>query len=76
LTEDNKSERLKRETYYILLLGTVFPRGLNQFPIEERKKYEKLNITTQSDLVNFFNSLPEDSRVGALPEDNRAGALP
>ena len=57
MTNDNKSERLKRETYYQLLLGTVFPRGLNQFPLDQRDKYNSLNITSPLDLINFVRSI-------------------
>ena len=57
MTEDSKSDRLERETYYQLLLGTVFPRGLNQFPVEQWQQYNNLNITSQLDLINFVPSL-------------------
>ena len=55
LTDENKSGRLSREAYYQLILGTIFPQGLNQFPVQDRELYKNLNITTPSDLTNFVN---------------------
>jgi len=57
LIDDNKGDRVRREAYYQLLLGTVYPRGLNQFPLDNRDIFKNLNITSQSDLIKFVRTL-------------------
>ncbi len=55
LSQKLKSDRLAKETFWQLLLGTIYPKGLNQFPIKEKEKFNNLTITSPTDLIIFQN---------------------
>ena len=51
----DKSTRLKREYYWQLKLGTIFPKGLNNFPINDKRLISKPNINTAVDFEILTN---------------------
>jgi hypothetical protein len=55
LQSDNLTDRRSREIFWQLRLGTVFPKGLNNFPVDIRKLFENLNITSYVDLELFWS---------------------
>src|ERR1051325_1102470 len=48
------NERRAREYFWQLTLGTIFPKGLNGFPVENRVLFESLNICNAMDLELFW----------------------
>jgi hypothetical protein len=54
IKSNNMSERRAREFYWQLKLGTIFPRGLNNFPVKIRNRFKNLNINTFTDLELFW----------------------
>ena len=58
LQDNSKSLRLQRETFYILLLGTTFPRGINGFPIAHKLLLNQLTIHSQQDVIQFVARHP------------------
>jgi len=50
LSNNNKSDRLIREVYWQLLLGTIFPQGLNSYPCEDILSSEDSGNTNDTDL--------------------------
>jgi hypothetical protein len=55
LAIDSKSFRLSREAYWQLVLGTIFPKGLNKFPVQQRELFTNLSITSPTDLIAFWD---------------------
>ena len=53
LKTDNITDRRGREFFWQLQLGTIFPKGLNSFPVLERLKFQNLNICSFTDLELF-----------------------
>jgi hypothetical protein len=51
---DKINDRRAREYYWQLKLGTIFPKGLNAFPVEHRNAFENFEIITASDLDIFW----------------------
>lgn len=54
--KDNNSisDRRTREYFWQLTLGTIFPKGLNNFPVEKRFLFSNLNIQSFVDLEVFW----------------------
>src|SRR5687768_6768101 len=50
LNSNNISDRRSREYYWQLALGTIFPKGLNNFPVENRHLFQNINFTSILDL--------------------------
>jgi len=59
-SNNDKSKRLTREVYWQLILETIFPQGLNNFPVHEKDIFSKLVIKSPTDLIMFCNSLSLD----------------
>jgi hypothetical protein len=59
--------RRSREFYWQLTLGTIFPSGLNAFPVDLRDRFTRLEMYNIKDLELFWtlvclqNDVPEDS---------------
>ena len=54
LKVNNISDRRAREYFWQLTLGTIFPKGLNNFPVEKRFLFANLNIQSYIDLELFW----------------------
>ena len=50
LKTNNINDRRSREYYWQLTLGTIFPKGLNNFPVEKRHLFQNINLTSYIDL--------------------------
>jgi hypothetical protein len=55
LSENNDMYRRARETFWQLTLGTIFPYGLNHFPVQQEDLFVNLQIESPIDLVTFWN---------------------
>jgi len=53
-------QRRARETFWQLCLGTLFPLGLNNFPVHLDFFFDNLEITTHTDLNTFWNQFTLD----------------
>jgi hypothetical protein len=51
---DKINDRRTREYYWQLKLGTIFPKGLNGFPVEQRNVFENFEINNANDLDIFW----------------------
>jgi hypothetical protein len=51
---DKINDRRAREYYWQLKLGTIFPKGLNGFPVEQRNVFENFEINNANDLDIFW----------------------
>ena len=49
------NDRRSREYFWQLSLGTIFPKGLNNFPIEKKQLFSTLNIESFIDLEMFWS---------------------
>ena len=54
ITNLNINDRRAREYYWQLALGTIFPTGLNSFPVENKHLFCNLNIRSFVDLELFW----------------------
>lgn len=54
LNNDNFNDRKTREYFWQLSLGTIFPKGLNAFPVEHRGLFENFELTSAEDLEVFW----------------------
>jgi hypothetical protein len=54
-TSSNINNRRTREYFWQLKLNTIFPKGLNNFPVDERTLFENLEICSVTDLELFDN---------------------
>ena len=48
------NDRRSRECFWQLTLGTIFPKGLNNFPVEKRQLFKNVNIESFTDLELFW----------------------
>jgi len=55
LNSDSVPWRRAREAYWQLTLGTLFPMGLNNFPIHLEPSFKSFEIISATDLANFWN---------------------
>jgi len=60
------NHRRSREFYWQLTLGTIFPSGLNAFPVDLRDRFTRLEMYNIKDLELFWTlvclqNVPEDS---------------
>ena len=55
IVQSNKiNDRRAREYYWQLKLDTIFPKGLNAFPVEQRNVFENFEIKNANDLDIFW----------------------
>jgi hypothetical protein len=55
LNNDNINARRAREHYWQLTLGTVFPKGLNAFPVNDFELFKNFEIVSALDLEVFWS---------------------
>lgn len=55
LKSENLTFRRSREFFWQHKLGTIFPRGLNNFPVEKRELFKNLYLTSFTDLDLFWS---------------------
>ena len=60
---DGKIQRLNREYYWQLRIGTVFPKGLNNYPINNQTltNSQHLNTTTDFELLDNLEALLDEN---------------
>ena len=58
-----KIQRLNREYYWQLRIGTVFPKGLNNYPIDNQvlTNSQHLNTSTNFELLDNRQALLEET---------------
>lgn len=49
------TQRRSREQYWQLKIGTLFPQGLNAFPVDKRVLFKDFNIEAHCELQLFWN---------------------
>jgi hypothetical protein len=57
INSNNVPQRKARESFWQLTLGTLFPQGLNNFPIHLEKLFLNLLINSPTDLILFWDLL-------------------
>jgi GIY-YIG catalytic domain len=50
----NTRDRRSREYFWQLHLSTIFPKGLNKFPVDKRALFKRLNICSFDDVEVFW----------------------
>ncbi len=64
IINDGKMERLKREYYWQLRLGTIHPKGLNNYPIHNDWLTSNFN-STDSEMLNNLNALLDEDEYNS-----------
>jgi len=55
ILNDGKIQRLNREYYWQLRLGTIYPKGLNNYPVEDDNITITHPLNTSIDIENLNN---------------------
>ena len=55
LKSNNLADRRNREFYWQFELNTIFPKGLNNFPVVDRELFNNLEICSFIDLQVFWS---------------------
>jgi GIY-YIG catalytic domain len=60
---DGKIQRLNREYYWQLRLGTIYPKGLNNYPVPNDNSTSQFNTTLDEENLNNLQALLDENNT-------------